>query len=67
MDSTDKEKRYEAFVKELTRISSIYGVAVDTISAPYVLSKPQKIEYMVDPESNGLIALWFNPKDDPFF
>ena len=54
----DKRRRCQAFIKALQKVSSKYGVAIDTIEAPYVLETIQTIIYEVDNETESLEAIW---------
>ncbi|MBQ4818886.1 hypothetical protein [Aquimarina sp. MMG016] len=54
----DKRKRCRAFIKALEKISSQYGLAIDTFEAPYVLENPQTIIYEVDDDTESLESMW---------
>ncbi|WP_159092116.1 hypothetical protein [Aquimarina sp. Aq107] len=54
----DKRKRCRAFIKALEKLSSQYGVAIDSFGAPYVLENPQPIIYEVDDDTESLESLW---------
>lgn len=53
-----KEERFSKFSRELSILSSKYGIAVDVIGGVYILDHPTKITYDNDHTSGDLQSSW---------
>ena len=56
--SKRQKKTLQVIYQSPGKISSRYGVAIDTIEAPYILETPQAISYEVDDDTESLESSW---------
>lgn len=58
MKRQNRKVRFQKFVKDLERISTKHGIAIEAVGGVYIFDEPIKITYDKDHTSGDLIPHW---------
>lgn len=58
MKRQSQKVRFQRFVRDLERISTKHGIAIEAVGGVYIFDEPIKITYDKDHTSGDLIPHW---------